>query len=114
MSRALSSLDPSFRPYAAYLVEVARRLGKTTITSARRNWSDQARLYLDYMQGRRALPALPPERSLHVQGLAVDLVVGNYQAGGPPSPEMAALGRWWLASGGRWGGTADPVHFSLS
>ena len=114
MSRSLSALDPYFRPFGAYLVQVARSLGPTTVTSTRRSWADQARLYLDYVQGRRALPALPPERSLHVLGYAVDLVVGSYTPGGPPSPEMAALGQWWRDSGGRWGGAADPVHFSAS
>lgn len=112
MSASLSSLDPRFRPYAEALVSAARGLGKTVVTSARRSWSDQARLYMDYLQGRRALPALPPDRSLHVAGLAVDLVCGNYTVGGPPSPEMAELGRAWIAFGGRWGGAADPVHYS--
>lgn len=112
MSSSLSALDQAFRPYAEYLVAVARLLGVPHVTSTRRSYSDQSRLYLDYVQGRRALPALPPERSLHVRGLALDLVIGSYVAGGPPSPEMQALGRWWLAGGGRWGGAADPVHFS--
>lgn len=112
MSRSLAALDSRFRPYAEYLVAVARSLAPTTVTSTRRTWSDQARLYLDYVQGRRALPALPPERSLHVQGWALDMVCGDYRVGGPPTPEMAALGDWWRQGGGRWGGTADPVHFS--
>jgi hypothetical protein len=113
MSRALSALDAGFRPYAAYLVQVARGLGPVQVTSTRRSWSEQGRLYLDYLSGRRALPALPPDRSLHVRGLAVDLVVGAYEAGGAPSPELVALGNWWKQSGGRWGGAADPVHFSV-
>ena len=112
MSRSLSALDPSFRPAAEYLVQVARMLGPTTVTSTRRSYSEQARLYLDYLQGKRPLPALPPDRSMHVRGTAVDMVVGAYQVGGPPSPEMARLGEWWRSGGGRWGGTADPVHFS--
>lgn len=112
MSRSLSALDQTFRPYAEYLVSTARLLGTPHVTSTRRSYSEQARLYLDYVSGKRPLPALPPDRSLHVRGLALDLVVGNYQAGGPPSPEMAALGKWWTDGGGRWGGAADPVHFS--
>jgi hypothetical protein len=112
VSRALADLDPSFRPYAEALVSAARSLAPTQVTSTRRSWSDQARLYVDYLQGKRALPALPPERSLHVWGYAVDLVCGAYKVGGPPSPEMAALGDWWRKAGGRWGGAADPVHYS--
>lgn len=112
MSRALADLDPRFRPFATYLVEVARSVGPTQVTSTRRTWSEQSRLYLDYLQGRRALPALSPDRSLHVLGFAIDMVCGDYTVGGPPSPEMAALGDWWIRGGGRWGGKADPVHFS--
>lgn len=112
MSRSLSALDARFRPFAEYLVQTARLLGTPHVTSTRRSWVEQQRLWLDYMQGRRPLPALPPSQSLHVRGLAVDLVVGAYTAGGPPSPEMVALGNWWLNGGGRWGGTSDPVHFS--
>jgi len=112
VSRALSALAPNFRPYAEYLVSVAASVGPTVVTSTRRSWSEQARLYLDYVQGRRALPAVPPDRSLHVLGYALDMVVGAYKVGGPPTPEMAALGDWWRKSGGRWGGAADPVHFS--
>jgi len=112
MSRSTSALDPSFRPAAEFLVKVSRMLAPTTVTSTRRSHSEQSRLYLDYMQGRRPLPALPPERSLHVRGLALDLVAGSYTPGGPPSPEMERLGQWWRSGGGRWGGAADPVHFS--
>lgn len=112
MSRSLSALAPAFRSYAEYLVKTARLLGTPHITSTRRSWAEQQRLWLDYLQGRRPLPALPPDQSLHVRGLALDLVVGSYQAGGPPSPEMVALGEWWRAGGGRWGGISDPVHFS--
>lgn len=112
MSRSLADLDPQFRPYAEILFKAARSLGPSQITSTRRTWAEQSRLYLDYLQGRRALPALPPDKSLHVFGYAVDLVVGNYRVGGPPTEEMAALGAWWRSAGGRWGGAADPVHFS--
>lgn len=111
MSRSLSALDPHFRPFAEYLWKVARLLGSAHLTSTRRSYVEQERLYMDYVQGRRALPALPPTRSMHVRGLAVDLVVGDYKAGGPASPEMNALGQWWRAGGGRWGGATDPVHF---
>ncbi|MGH9024375.1 MAG: hypothetical protein ACRDV9_15005 [Acidimicrobiia bacterium] len=114
MSRSLATLDQEARPYFEYLVDAARTyLGPTTITSTRRTWTEQARLYQDYLAGHRSLPALPPERSLHVYGLAVDLVVGRYAAGGSSSPEMTALGTWWRSLGGRWGGPGDPVHFSV-
>ena len=113
MSRSLASLDPQFRPYAEYLVQVGRSVGRTTVTSTRRTWAEQAGLYEAYRAGRRPLPVAPPGRSRHVWGLAVDLVVGKYRAGGPPSPEMQALGEWWRKNGGVWGGKADPVHFSV-
>lgn len=113
MSRSLASLDQQFRPYGEYLVQVGRTLGPVTVTSTRRTWAHQAGLYQDYLAGRRPLPVAPPERSRHVWGLAVDLVVGKYRAGGPPSPEMQALGEWWRKNGGVWGGKADPVHFSV-
>lgn len=112
MSKSLADLDPWFRPYAEYLVQAARLLGTPHVTSTRRDYIEQSRLYMDYLSGKRSLPALPPTQSLHVYGLALDLVVGEYTPGGPPSPEMAALGAWWLQAGGRWGGKGDPVHFS--
>lgn len=112
MSTSLASLAPDFRPFAEYLVKVAKTLGPTVVTSTRRSWVEQQRLWVDYMSGKRALPAVPPNQSLHTRGWAVDLVVGSgYEAGGPPTPEMAALGRWWQQSGGRWGGVKDPVHY---
>src|SRR5262249_29736874 len=108
-----STLDPYFRPYADYLVGVGRKyLGRVVVTSTRRSWAEQARMYSDWLAGHRVLPVDPPERSMHVRGLALDLVIGDYRAGDPPSREMQALGEWWQSAGGRWGGKRDPVHFS--
>jgi hypothetical protein len=101
---ALDSLDGLVEP----LREPARALlalyPGTQLTSARRSRAQQARLYRRFLAGASRFPALPPGYSMHEYGLAFD--AWN------PDPEIQrALGRAWVAAGGRWGGERDPVHF---
>lgn len=103
----LSSLHPAFAPIARWWVEYLRSFGlDVQITSTTRTVQHQAELYAEYLAGKRDLPALPPDRSLHVRGLAVDLVInGDYRGSA-----QAQAGQEWRRLGGEWG-PSDPVHF---
>lgn len=105
-----AKLRPEFRPHAEQLLKAARGLDpRFVFTSTYRSRTDQARLYARYIKGESPFPALPPGRSQHERGWAVDLA----RLGVDPSddPLLAALGAAWRSIGGVWGGTVDPVHF---
>ncbi len=98
-----SDLRPEFRPWATWLYRVAEfnRL-RPRVTSTYRSFSQQERLYRDYLQGRSRYPAARPGASLHNFGLAFDMVSDN----------LEGLGHVWESVGGRWGGRfRDPIHF---
>jgi len=106
---SLKSLQPRMARAAAFLLQVAPALGATTVkvTSARRSRAQQKVLYANYLAGKSRYPAAPPGTSKHEQGLAVDIKV-------EPESAQLALGRWWQAVGGVWGGQfQDPIHFEL-
>jgi hypothetical protein len=105
-----STLHPSFRPYADELLRVARDLDKRFVfTSTRRSRADQVRLYNRWLKGESPFPALPPGRSQHERGLAVDMARLNVD---PADDELLEeLGEAWREAGGVWGGAKDPVHF---
>jgi len=108
VSASLRGLDRRFRPWADYLLAVARASGfGVRVTSGFRSMAEQQRLYDLRQAGSHPLPVAPPGRSFHNYGLAFDAVV-EYPPGG-----QAALGRFWESLGGRWGGDRDPVHFSI-
>lgn len=105
-----AKLHPQFRPFADYLLAFARAQdARFVLTSTYRSPSDQARLYNRYLRGESPLPALPPGRSQHERGLAVDMA----RLGVDPRSDdlLAQLGAAWRAAGGVWGGATDPVHF---
>jgi hypothetical protein len=112
MSRSLSSLDSRFRPYAQELLIVAQQLDPLfRVTSARRGYAEQARLYRAFRMGRSPLPAAPPGHSAHERGLAVDIA----RPGTAPlqDPLLYALGRAWSDAGWMWH-PSDPVHFEAA
>lgn len=100
MSTSLDALHPSFRPWAAWLIEQAQG---AEVTSTWRSRSQQRRIYRRSLNGTRAFPAAPPGSSVHQFGLAIDLVA--------PPEELARLGAIWRKAGGIWGGSVDPIHF---
>jgi hypothetical protein len=103
-------LHPQFRPVADELLRAARALDpRFVITSAKRSRTDQARLYARYVKGESPFTALPPGRSQHERGFAIDMVRLGVDAAGDEL--LAELGRAWRAVGGVWGGEKDPVHF---
>lgn len=108
---SLRGLDHRFRRMAEAFVRFAvRAYPGVRVTSARRSWKDQARLYAEYLAGRNnGLPALPPGTSDHEAGLAFDLARPNVQ---PFDDDvLPQLGETWLRWGGRWS-NRDPVHFA--
>ena len=106
-------LDPRFRPLADGLLEYARsRDPAFMFTSTFRSHTDQQRLYAEYLRGKSPFPALPPGRSQHERGLAVDMA----RLGVDPQRDelLHEIGREAKAKGWVWGGMADPVHFEAS
>lgn len=110
---SLSSLESWLRRPAEWLFELGRSVDPSLrVTSARRSYQEQARLFDDYIvklrRGLPTLPAAPPGRSMHQYGRAFDLArpsVPAYQ-----DQLLAELGAVWNEIGGTWSET-DPVHF---
>jgi len=108
----LRTLHPQLAFYARHLLTYGKTFdGRLVVTSARRDRSKQARLYQKWLSGESTIPAAPPGDSLHEHGLAFDLA----RVGMDPhaDPLLSWLGRVWTHWGGRYGGTADPVHFQV-
>ncbi len=100
----LSTLQPWLAPWAEALYQVALFYGlDPRVTSGRRTFEEQQRLRDRFLRGESRFPAAPAGRSLHNFGLAFDMVVA--------APEW--LGAVWENWGGDWGGSRDPVHFTV-
>ncbi len=109
-STNLELLDKRLVERARIFYRVLQHAGlKPTLTSVVRPPSVQGCLYDRAVSGVSRLPALPPGRSLHGQGLAFDLVVT------PPALLERAGALWKAVFDGEWGGDSrlgyDPVHF---
>lgn len=79
--------------------------GSIAVTSGYRSTEHQAELYA--ARGSNPYPVAVPGTSKHERGEAVDMVIS-------PRSWQNALGGYWEALGGRWGGRfrqSDPVHF---
>jgi LAS superfamily LD-carboxypeptidase LdcB len=103
----LRGLQPWLYPWALYLLELATHAGRRfVVTSVRRSYLQQARLYRDYVAklaaGEPTLPALPPGYSLHQVGRAFDVDTDQETA--------RELGAIWVSWGGRWD-ASDYVHY---
>lgn len=108
---SLRTLVPDLVPYAEWLLELGQSVAPDlVVTSARRSFSEQSRLYEKYRRGESTLPALPPGKSMHEAGLAFDLARPGID---PHQDELlAALGDVWNQVGGKWH-ASDPVHFEV-
>ena len=107
MAYEFRSLVPELRPFAEQLLAVAGANGLAPkITSTRRSFADQKRLYDSYLAGTALYPVAPPGSSAHEYGWAFDMDV-------TPHDVLPQLGQLWESWGGTWGGTRDPVHFEL-
>lgn len=108
---SLTQLAPGFRRRAQVFFSLVHQYDPSfRVTSARRTYAEQARLYADYLSGRQALPAVPPGTSDHELGLAFDMA----RPGVDPYDDelLAEAGEAWRDGGwGRWSPT-DPVHFA--
>lgn len=97
-----SGLETWLVPYADAATRTAQAYGiHPVVTSIRRNWAEQAKLYQDYRNGMRDLPANPPGMSAHQYGVAFDSVV--------PAKDQAL----WDAIRAHFGWklySNDPVH----
>ncbi len=98
-----SSLIPELQPYARELVRAAGAAGlQPRVTSTRRTYSEQARLYRRHLAGLSPYPAAPPGHSAHEYGWAFDMVCND----------LVSAGTYWQSLGGVWGGPiGDDVHF---
>lgn len=73
------------------------------LTSAYRSPTMQRKLFRRFLNGQHPYPVLPPGRSQHEKGLAIDLWADP--------AELARLGAIWRKAGGVWGAAQDPIHF---
>lgn len=109
---SLSTLQPALQPWAQWIFRYGQSIdGKLVVTSARRSWAAQFKLYSRYLRGESALPAAPPGKSAHQLGWAFDMA----RVGVNPLDDwlLMWLGKWWTYYGGLHGGARDPVHFGV-
>lgn len=74
------------------------------VTSTKRTWAEQERLYQRFLAGKSQFPAAPPGRSKHQLGLAIDIV---FDVPGGLEVAVRSAGIHLL----RWAGPGDSVHF---
>ena len=106
MSASLGQLIPELQPFARDLVDAAGAAGlQPRVTSTRRSYSEQRRLYSRYLAGISGYPVAPPGHSAHEYGWAFDMVVS-------PMSALSDVGDYWEQKGGVWGGHyGDEVNF---
>jgi hypothetical protein len=105
----ISALEGNPRQRLAQsLIDLARSYGvRVEVTSVRRSWAQQRRLYDRYKKGLSRFPAAPPGTSTHEKGLAFDLYV-------EPREALDWMGSLWERVGLTWGGRFhDPIHFDF-
>lgn len=107
----LRTLDRRFRPQAEAFFSWARSIyPDLVITSARRTYAEQRRLYERSQAGQNdGLPATPPGNTSHERGMSFDMARLNVRA--VQDPVLRALGAAWQERGGTWW-AGDPVHFA--
>jgi len=96
-------------PYAEQLLRGARAAGiKCVVTSVRRTYAEQVKLYAKYLRGENPYPVAKPGTSAHETGLAFD-VDCRWRDGTDAAPTVGANWNRW---GGRWSKN-DRVHFTV-
>jgi len=112
LSNDIRSLQPWLQPWARWIFDYGKSFNpKLVVTSARRDWFDQLRLYNRYISGQSAILAVAPGQSKHQLGEAFDMA----SVGVDPFDDWSLpwLGSWWQYYGGLYGGLNDPVHFGI-
>lgn len=101
-------LIQEMQPFARSLVSAAGAAGlQPRVTSTRRTYAAQARLYRRFLAGLSPYPAAPPGTSSHEFGYAFDMVC-------TPLESLSDVGYTWETWGGIWGGNfGDEVHFEF-
>lgn len=105
-------LDPRFRVVAERLISFMRSHdARFVITSGFRSRTEQEELWAKWLRGDPSQPyrPLPPGKSQHERGFAVD--IARFGVSAKDDPVLNQFGRWWRSIGGVWGGESDPVHF---
>jgi hypothetical protein len=110
----LGGLDPRFAPVAEALVTIMRAWdARFVVTSGLRTRAEQQQLYERMLRAKAAgepyLTTLPPGRSQHERGLAIDVARFGIEARNDDL--LREFGAAWREIGGTWGGDSDPVHF---
>lgn len=96
----------AFKKAVAAMKKVAKAQGlKVRVTSGKRSYAAQLKLYRKYLQGKSKYPVAPPGTSQHEYGLAVDVNV-------IPAKWQAWLGQLWVSWGFGWS-PDDPIHFAF-
>jgi hypothetical protein len=104
-----NGLHPQLRPYAELLLREASKAGiRCVITSVRRSFEEQSKLYAKYLRGENPYPVAKPGTSAHETGLAFD-VDCRWPDGKDAAP---VVGSNWNRWGGRWSRN-DRVHFTV-
>lgn len=105
MSRSVFLLRGDFKVRVREWLSALRANGVSyRVTSTKRTWNEQARLYARFLAGKSTLPAAPPGRSKHQLGLAIDVV---FDVPGDLEIAVRSAGVHLL----RWAGAGDRVHF---
>jgi hypothetical protein len=109
------TMDFRVQPTADAFIRFLEQHGvRVTVTSARRDASEQRKLYDCYRRtgcsncrrGPGCFPAAPPGRSTHDRGIAMDLHLDP--------PVYSQAGAIWKRLGFTWGGDFDdPIHFDF-
>lgn len=113
MSTSISALIPELQPFARALLGVAGSAGlQPRITSTRRSYAEQTRLYRRFLAGQNPYPVAPPGTSAHEAGYAFDMMIQDVPR--RMIVDLEDLGSVWKSWGGVWGGDfKDPIHFEF-
>jgi len=105
MSKSLFLLKGDFRIRVREWLNALKSNGVSyRVTSTKRSWSEQSRLYQRFLAGKSRFPAAPPGTSKHQLGQAIDVVFDD-QGGLEIAVRSAAVHLL------RWAGPGDSVHF---
>lgn len=114
MATSILSLEPDTRARVRAFLSWLDEIGVPyTVTSTRRSYEEQRRLYEDWLaRGKRGLPAAPPGQSTHELGYAMDLYIDPTlrDEGGSI---LSQVGRYADCFGLKWAGAHDRVHFDV-
>lgn len=106
-----AGLHPLFKPIADDWYETLHSLDpRFVISSGYRSQDEQRDLWERFQRGEGGIyTPMPPGRSQHERGFAIDIVRIGRDA--RTDTVLRIAGAVWRARGFVWGGEKDPVHF---